>query len=247
MSFKLGTLNEQLDEVADVNQAIACIILTRKNELPHDPEFGTKIHKYIDSPYDILAPILINEASQAIARYEPRIDLINIKTGVVGRTATASITWRWKAANVAAAREQFTQYTYVPLVPQQQPAYTAQTADFILTAGENIEAFRALYQRLDGRAAYPNPNDPLQVKGIVGVSLNNAIVGQEVKIRFMGIVNNPLWSFAPLTNLPIMLGTSGQLVQRAPNPANTVEKPIGEAVTPYTVVLIPFFKLEVES
>lgn len=246
MSFKLGTFQE-LDEIADVNQAVACIILTRKKELPHDPEFGTKIHQYIDSPYELLVPILINEASQAIARYEPRIDLIGIKTGVVGRTATALLTWRWKAEKPSAAREQFTQATYLPLTPQQQPAYTAQAADFILTAGDNLEAFRIVYQRQDGRVFYPNPNDPLQVKGIVGITLNNAIVGQEVKIRFMGVVSNPAWNFSPLSNTPIMLGSNGTLVQRPPNPANPVEKPIGEATAPSTVVLIPFFKLEIDA
>ena len=48
--YKLDTIGSVAEGKEDINQCIAIILLTPKGSVPHRPDFGSNIYKYIDYP-----------------------------------------------------------------------------------------------------------------------------------------------------------------------------------------------------
>ena len=83
---------------ADVEQAIRIILNTSKGAVPHRPEFGCDVPKLIDGNYNDVVPLFIARATEAILRFEPRVERLKItaeqydkRQGYAG--ATFNITW----------------------------------------------------------------------------------------------------------------------------------------------------------
>lgn len=72
-SSKLGAFGEIVEAYEDIKQCISIILLTVKGSVPHRPEFGTEIFKYIDLPAQRAVPKIIYEATKALEKWEPRI------------------------------------------------------------------------------------------------------------------------------------------------------------------------------
>ena len=77
-SSKLGSLGAVVEGVEDIRQCISIILGTQKGSLPHRPEFGSDLWRYIDLPPAAAKPHIIREAAQAIARWETRADVQSI-------------------------------------------------------------------------------------------------------------------------------------------------------------------------
>lgn len=77
-SSKLNGLGEVVEGLDDIRQCISIILGTQKGSLPHRPEFGSDLWKYIDLPSSAAKPHIIREAAQAIAKWEPRADVQGI-------------------------------------------------------------------------------------------------------------------------------------------------------------------------
>lgn len=83
---------------ADVEQAIRIILSTPKGSVPHRPEFGCDTPALIDGDYKRVVPVFIANATEAILKFEPRVEQVKISAkpfdeslGFAG--AIFNITW----------------------------------------------------------------------------------------------------------------------------------------------------------
>ncbi|HEX4107623.1 MAG TPA: GPW/gp25 family protein [Solirubrobacteraceae bacterium] len=89
LAFPLGV--DQRGRIAlarseeDVDQAIGIILSTAPGERPMRPEFGCTLHDHV---FDTLDPSTLGEISRAVrnalARWEPRIDLTDVSFDLSG-------------------------------------------------------------------------------------------------------------------------------------------------------------------
>lgn len=72
------TLNfEQSDNVKSVVQNVSLLLNTKRGTVPMHREFGLAM-EFIDKPIDIAETIAFAEISEAIERFEPRANLVDI-------------------------------------------------------------------------------------------------------------------------------------------------------------------------
>lgn len=71
------SLNET-DYVKSVLQNVSIILRTRQGTVPLYRDFGLPM-RFIDKPMNIATPTMLIEAREAINRFEPRAELVNIK------------------------------------------------------------------------------------------------------------------------------------------------------------------------
>lgn len=70
------TLNES-DTVRSVLQNIKIILATKQLTVPLCREFGLKMH-FVDKPMPVAKALMIADIKDAIARWEPRADLVSV-------------------------------------------------------------------------------------------------------------------------------------------------------------------------
>lgn len=75
--------------VDDVDQCIRAILLTPKGSVPHNPDFGSNIHQYVDWPLPAARPQIIRETIDAIAANEPRVTLSRVNVAAANTTDPA--------------------------------------------------------------------------------------------------------------------------------------------------------------
>lgn len=90
---KLGKIGEIVEDVEDINQCIKIILTTIKGSIPHRPEFGSDIYKYIDYPVNEAIPNIIRETIDAINLWEQRIDISTVKAEISGENILIKISW----------------------------------------------------------------------------------------------------------------------------------------------------------
>jgi len=73
-----------VEGVHDIDQAIRITLSTPVGSDAHRPQFGCRIHDYIDWPITRARPHIVREIVAALNRWEPRMRIIRI---------------RWKAAD----------------------------------------------------------------------------------------------------------------------------------------------------
>jgi phage baseplate assembly protein W len=67
----------------EIEQAIWLILATAPGERPMRPEFGCGIHELLFSPVDATTAALVErDVREALVRWEPRIDVVDVKTRV---------------------------------------------------------------------------------------------------------------------------------------------------------------------
>ncbi|ACI98548.1 GPW/gp25 family protein [Rhodospirillum centenum] len=94
---RLGAGGQVVEDLADIAQCIAIILLTPKGSDPHRPEFASDCWKYIDWPVDQAVPHLVREAVLAIERWEPRVILVGVEPVIENARITLRVTWRLAA------------------------------------------------------------------------------------------------------------------------------------------------------
>ncbi|HSA05862.1 MAG TPA: GPW/gp25 family protein [Candidatus Gastranaerophilales bacterium] len=99
---KIGSVVEGID---DINQCIAIILTTRKGSVPHRPEFGCDIWKFIDNPVNIAIPNIIREATDAINQWETRIEIESITATINESQVKLQITWIFKNTDITETAE----------------------------------------------------------------------------------------------------------------------------------------------
>lgn len=104
---------------------------------------------------------------------------------------------------------------------------------FQLTAGAGgISALRVVVAE-DGVSRYPDTQDPSDAGLVVGLSYTAADEGDTHETLSDGIVNEPLWDWAPG---PVWCGDDGVLTQTLPAAPNWLMQ-VGVARTPTSLVL----------
>jgi uncharacterized protein len=78
-SPKLKDLGQVVTDADDINQCITIILSTPKGSDCHRPEFGSDLHLYIDYPTNLAAPHLVRESFEAIAQWEPRVNVESVE------------------------------------------------------------------------------------------------------------------------------------------------------------------------
>ncbi len=72
------TLNfEQDDNVKSVVQNVSLLLNTKRGTVPMHREFGLAM-EFVDKPIDVAETIAFSEISEAIERFEPRANLVDI-------------------------------------------------------------------------------------------------------------------------------------------------------------------------
>lgn len=91
-------IGEIVSDIADINQCVQVILSTPKGSQPHQPLFGSNVHRYIDWPINVASPHLVREIHVAIRAWEPRIKLISVRVFLSDIAAlTAELVWRFIA------------------------------------------------------------------------------------------------------------------------------------------------------
>ena len=81
----------------DIAQALHIIITTPKGSDPTRPLFGCDVNTHIDKPENIAVPLMMTAIKQAVALWEPRIDLLKVsaRRGELGQWLFALV-WQIK-------------------------------------------------------------------------------------------------------------------------------------------------------
>ena len=83
MSFQSNPLNSDLIGLKNENaiaRSVRNIVFTLPGEKFFDPEFGSQISASLfENIDDITANVIVDEVTQSIERYEPRVELVNVE------------------------------------------------------------------------------------------------------------------------------------------------------------------------
>jgi len=75
MQLSLREFGKVLRGIEDLKQRAKIILETPKGSVPHNPEFGSEIYKYLDKPLNLAKPFIIAEALKALRRWEPELEV----------------------------------------------------------------------------------------------------------------------------------------------------------------------------
>nr|BDD43908.1 baseplate protein [bacterium] len=102
---KLNQIGEISEGIDDINQCIAIILTTQKGSVPHRPDFGSDIYKYIDYPVNEAVPNIIRETIDAIKKWETRIDIKNVTANINQKQIKIQIEWQLKDSAIQETTE----------------------------------------------------------------------------------------------------------------------------------------------
>ena len=93
---------ELVQQEKDIEEAIYVILMTNKGERPMRPEFGSELHRLQFASNDATTAGLARRyAQEALMRWEPRIDTINVQAApdMTGSRLIINIRYRVRATN----------------------------------------------------------------------------------------------------------------------------------------------------
>jgi hypothetical protein len=102
---KLNKIGSVVEGIDDINQCIAIILATPKGSVPHRPDFGSDIYKYIDYPVNEAVPNIIRETIDAIRKWETRVDIKNVTASINQEQIKIQIEWQLKESDLTANTE----------------------------------------------------------------------------------------------------------------------------------------------
>ena len=102
---KINSIGDIVTDIDDVNQCISIILSTPKGSVPHNPDFGSDVWMWIDSPIDEARPNIIREAIDAIEEWEQRIDISRVTVEFEETNLILKIEWTFKESELINLRE----------------------------------------------------------------------------------------------------------------------------------------------
>lgn len=78
----VGSYGALVEGVEDIAQCLRIILLTPKGSVPHRPTFGCDAWSALDQPLAIARPVIVREALDAIATWEPRAQVVRCTVSV---------------------------------------------------------------------------------------------------------------------------------------------------------------------
>lgn len=97
---KLCAIGEVVESIDDINQCIYIILATQKGSVPHRPDFGSDVHKYIDYPVNEAVPNIIRETIECISKWETRIDIEETTAEICQEKIKISVEWKLKDSDI---------------------------------------------------------------------------------------------------------------------------------------------------
>ena len=92
--MKHGAIGEVVTDLEDIDQCIGTIVSTERGEVPGRPDFGVRIHEWIDTPLHIAAPNIVREVFEAVAIWEPRAVVEEVNPTPTANGFEIDIVWR---------------------------------------------------------------------------------------------------------------------------------------------------------
>lgn len=102
---KLNKIGEIVEGIDDINQCLTIILTTPKGSVPHRPEFGSDILKYVDNPVNEAIPNIIRETADAISIWEKRIEIKSAKAEIIESNIAITLEWQLKNSDIASSLE----------------------------------------------------------------------------------------------------------------------------------------------
>lgn len=75
---KLGELGAIVEALDDIDQCIRIILTTPRGSVPHQPDFGSDLWRYVDWPLQAALPHIVRETVDQVARWEPRVEVTGV-------------------------------------------------------------------------------------------------------------------------------------------------------------------------
>lgn len=100
-SPRLGALGAVVQGAEDVEQCIRIILATPRGTVPHRPELGCDLWRYLDLPAERARPFVVREVVDALERWEPRAELVGVAAHTDPANAAAlvvEVTYRVRGA-----------------------------------------------------------------------------------------------------------------------------------------------------
>lgn len=91
---RLGAHGDIVAGGDDIHQCIRTILMTPKGSVPHRPEFGSDIWRYLDLPTGEAIPHVVREGIEALRRWELRIEVIRMVPVELGAHLHITVEWR---------------------------------------------------------------------------------------------------------------------------------------------------------
>jgi len=95
----LAREGQTVQGIHDIDQAIGIILSTPPGADAHRPQFGCRIHDYLDWPIPRARPHLVREIVAALSRWEPRMRIESVQIEPAAAPEHLTIRIRWKAAD----------------------------------------------------------------------------------------------------------------------------------------------------
>lgn len=105
-----------------------------------------------------------------------------------------------------------------------------------VTLAENVGQYKLLIIDTDNLAHLANASDPNDAHKVAAISLDNGLLGNQIDAVFLGVIENPAWSWDK--DKPIFMGDNGNIVQ-VPNPTDPFIQPIGVVLETNQILLNP--------
>ncbi|MGC0151052.1 GPW/gp25 family protein [Chromobacterium vaccinii] len=97
----LGAQGEVVEDVADIDQCIRIILVTRPGTDPLRPLFGCDAWRWLDAPVDVALPHVVREVYAAIDMWEPRAEVVAVTLAPGEGEAHWNIRVSWQPAGGA--------------------------------------------------------------------------------------------------------------------------------------------------
>ncbi len=94
----VGALGAVVLDDDDVAQCVRTVLSTPQGSVPHRPEFGSNLWRYLDQPAALTRAVIVRDVLDALAAGEPRIEVVAILDALEdgGSTLRLRVTWRRK-------------------------------------------------------------------------------------------------------------------------------------------------------
>lgn len=79
-----------------IKQCVYLILMTQRGTDPLRPDFGCGVYDYVDQPVTVAIPRMIKSISEALKKWEPRIEDVIVKQNLEVSSATFTISYKIK-------------------------------------------------------------------------------------------------------------------------------------------------------
>lgn len=103
--LRLGQIGEVVEGLDDIEQCIQIVLRTPKGSVPHRPDFGSELFKYLDAPINLARPAIVGTTVEAIRQWEQRVTVKRVLVDQDGEHLTVQVQYAVNATSSLAITE----------------------------------------------------------------------------------------------------------------------------------------------